>query len=135
MFDCIFSRSFASTTFCILFRKLWIILCWNKYHQLLRKMSRLSVLKQLFYRFGFQNVRKFCRYIYNKIAQRIPRSSEWRKDVYITIINLCLFFRSYELLLVKKGKCVNRDTFSYFHFYRSKLLFFSKICVFLLKNY
>lgn len=64
-----------------------------------------------------------CRYIYNKIAQRIPRSSEWRKKCWhlFTIINLCLFFRSYELLLVKK-----RDTFSYFHFYRSQLLFYPR---------
>lgn len=37
-----------------------ILLCWSKYHQILRKMSRLSVLKLLFYRFGFQNVRTFA---------------------------------------------------------------------------
>lgn len=45
------------------------------------------------------------------------------------------FFPSYELLLVKKGKYVNRDTFSDFHFYQSQLLFFFQdMCVFV-KNH
>lgn len=63
----------------------------NVLHVLCTDGLQFNVYHRVLKNFGFQSVRKFAVTFTMKKAQRIPRSSEWTKDVYITIINLFLF--------------------------------------------
>lgn len=102
-------------------------LCWNKYHKLLRKMSRLSVSKQLFYRFGFQNVRTFA------VTFTMYSEKFWMEKIclhWFPIINLFLFSVPMNFFWWKKE---NVSIEIPFHIYRFKLLFVTRYGTFLTK--